>query len=87
MARRDERADVERITHVLAGIPWPAAKWQLISYAEEYGADAATRADLWSLPPGTYSSLSSVLGALGLTPGPRGRRPRPLGPAARRPAR
>lgn len=71
MARRNERADIERISQVLAGIPWPAAKWQLLSHAEEYGADASTRAQLWGLAPGRYSSLAAVLAALGLAGGPR----------------
>lgn len=87
MARREERASVERVTQVLAGIEWPAAKWQLISYSEEYGADAATRGQLWSLPPGTYPSVATVLGALGLASGLRLLRPRPLIPSARRRAR
>ncbi|MGQ0575126.1 MAG: DUF2795 domain-containing protein [Pseudonocardia sp.] len=66
MPRSNERADIERISQVLAGLDWPAAKWQLISYGEEYGADAGTRAQLWALPPGTYPSLRGVLVAMGL---------------------
>jgi hypothetical protein len=66
--RRSLRADTQRISQVLAGLDFPAAKWQLIMYAEEYGADSTTRADLWSLPTGVYTDLSRVLAALGLVP-------------------
>jgi uncharacterized protein DUF2795 len=68
--RRSLRADTQRISQVLAGLDFPAAKWQLIMYAEEYGADSTTRADLWSLPTGIYTDLSRVLAALGLVPQP-----------------
>jgi hypothetical protein len=68
--RRSLRADIQRISQVLAGLDFPAAKWQLIMYAEEYGADSTTRADLWSLPTGIYTDLSRVLVALGLVPQP-----------------
>lgn len=74
MLRRNPRADIERVSQVLAGIDYPAAKWQLIMHAEEYGADAATRADLWGLAPGGYPTLAAVLQALGIGGG--GRRPR-----------
>jgi hypothetical protein len=39
-------------------------------YAEDYGADSTTRADLWSLPTGVYTDLNRVLAALGLIPQP-----------------
>lgn len=68
--RRNPRADVRRLSQVLAGIPFPAAKWQLIMHAEEYGADAASRAELWALPASTYPDLRSVLAALGLHDAP-----------------
>jgi Protein of unknown function (DUF2795) len=60
----NSRADTERVTQVLAGLVFPAAKWQLIMKAEEYGADGATRAELWALPTGSYRDLPAVLGAL-----------------------
>jgi hypothetical protein len=69
--RRSPRADAQRISQVLAGITFPAAKWQLIMHAEDYGADAATRAELWSLPAMTYADLPDVLAALGLVGAPR----------------
>jgi len=68
--RRSLRADIQRISQVLAGLDFPAAKWQLIMYAEEYGADSTTRADLWSLPTGVYTDLNRVLAALGLVSQP-----------------
>jgi hypothetical protein len=62
--RSDSRSDVERLSQILTGTPYPAAKWQLIMQAEEYGADVATRAQLWALPSGTYRDLPAVLAAL-----------------------
>ncbi len=85
--RRNVRADIARIRHVLADVPFPAAKWQLIIHAEDYGADSGTRADLWGLPAGSYADLNAVLGALGLlaVPSPRpGYRPAPGTQAAGR---
>lgn len=76
MHRRNIGAATRRLGQVLAGAEFPAAKWQLVMHAEHYGADADTRSELWSLPPGTYGDLGDVLVALGLAlPGPR-RRPR-----------
>ncbi|MHA6780858.1 DUF2795 domain-containing protein [Pseudonocardia saturnea] len=69
---RGTPADIQRIRHVLTGVSFPAAKWQLIIHAEEYGADAPTRADLWGLPAGTYDGLAAVVAAMGYTaPPPR----------------
>jgi hypothetical protein len=61
--RIDPCGDTERVSQVLAGMVYPAAKWQLVMQAEAYGADAATRAELWALPTGTYADLRSVLDA------------------------
>jgi len=68
--RKVTHADVQRIRHVLAGLAFPAEKWQLIMHAEDYGADSATRADLWGLPAGTYDGIAAVLVALGPASGP-----------------
>jgi hypothetical protein len=65
VTRWSRTIDAERLAQVLVGVTYPAAKWQLIMHAEEYGADAATRADLWSLPAGDYPDLDSVLAAVG----------------------
>jgi Protein of unknown function (DUF2795) len=72
--RRRTRADVQRLGQVLAGLEFPAAKWQLIMHAEDYGADAETRAELWALPSGTYADLRTVLVALDAAAAPPARR-------------
>ena len=64
MYRRNPRADAERVGQVLAGLTYPAAKWQILMHAEDYGADAWTRADLWALPTGEYQDLGAILTAL-----------------------
>ncbi|MCW2718381.1 DUF2795 domain-containing protein [Pseudonocardia sp.] len=88
MFRSNPRADVARLSQVLDGVGFPAAKWQLIMHAEQYGADAATRSDVWSLPSGTYPALVDVLAALGLVANPAQRPTRyqsqPAAPAAAR---
>ncbi len=71
---------VQRITQVLAGLEYPAARWQVLAEADHYGADSASLAQLWTLRAGTYRNLGSVLAELGLVavvrtpanrPGPR----------------
>jgi hypothetical protein len=69
--RRTSRADMARIGHVLAGLTYPAAKWQIIAHADHYGADSLSAAQLWSLPIATYPDLSAIGVALGLLPNPR----------------
>lgn len=64
MYRRNTRADAERVAMVLDGLSFPAAKWQILMHAENYGADAFTRVELWSLPTGAYADLEAVLSAL-----------------------
>lgn len=80
MMRRGTQADMQRVRQVLAGLAFPAAKWQLITHAEHYGADSATRADLWALRPGDYPDLQAVFAALGLATTP------PRRPPVQRPA-
>ena len=84
MYRRTTRADVARIGHVLAGLTYPAAKWQIVAQADAYGADAVTTAQLWSLPTGTYRDLAAVCLALGLVPARGGHRRQPPVQAAGR---
>ena len=75
MYRRNPRADAERVSQVLAGLVYPAAKWQILMHAENYGADAYTRAELWALSTGVYSDLGAVLRALSCdSPGVRPQR-------------
>ncbi|MFR9803995.1 hypothetical protein ACL02T_17095 [Pseudonocardia sp. RS010] len=68
MYRRTSRADLARLGHVLAGLSYPAAKWQIIAHADHYGADSVSAAQLWSLPVGTYPDLTAIGVALGLLP-------------------
>ncbi|GAA4684147.1 hypothetical protein GCM10023215_18560 [Pseudonocardia yuanmonensis] len=68
MYRRTSRADLARLGHVLAGLSYPAAKWQIIAHADHYGADSVSAGQLWSLPVGTYPDLVSIGVALGLLP-------------------
>ncbi|GAA3222759.1 hypothetical protein GCM10017691_09160 [Pseudonocardia petroleophila] len=79
--RKGTPVDIQRIRHVLAGVTFPAAKWQLIIHAEDYGADASTRTDLWGLPAGTYDSVGAVVAALGFTAPPARREYRAAPPA------
>lgn len=55
----------DRLTTVLAGLAFPAVKWQIITHAEHYGADARTRRELWALPVLEYRTLSDVIGTVG----------------------
>jgi len=72
--RPEVPADVQRISDVLADLCYPAQKWQVLAEADHYGADSASRSQLWALPAGTYPDLDSVLEELGLTGPPRGHR-------------
>lgn len=81
MLRRNTHTDLERIRCVLADLSFPAAKWQVITHAEAYGADSTTRSDLWSLPVGSYPDLPAVLAALGLAKASATRRGYRLAPA------
>ena len=71
MYRRTSRADLARLGQVLAGLSYPAAKWQIIAHADHYGADSVSAAQLWSLPVGTYPDLTAIGVALGLLPAVR----------------
>lgn len=55
---------VQRLRQVLAEQRFPAERWELISGAEHYGADARSRAELQSLPARRYASLAEVLYAV-----------------------
>lgn len=66
-----DAGDRLRICQVLGGASFPAARWELMAHAEHYGADSATRRDLWRLPAAVYDDLAAVLAAMGLLPGPR----------------
>jgi hypothetical protein len=55
---------VLRLSAVLADMRFPAMAWQLIAHAEYRGADWRSRAELLSLPAGTYRTLAAVLNAV-----------------------
>ena len=54
----------QRLRHVLAGLSFPAQRWQVIAEAEHYGADARTRRELRTLPDARFDSYASLLWAL-----------------------
>lgn len=49
---------------VLAELPFPARRWQLITVADLYGVDAGTRTLLYSLPARPYRDLADVIAAV-----------------------
>jgi Protein of unknown function (DUF2795) len=58
------------LRRVLAGLRFPAEHWQIVTAAELYGADSATRELLRNLPVGTapYRDLDQVAAALDRVP-------------------
>jgi Protein of unknown function (DUF2795) len=54
----------QRLRHVLAGLSFPARRWQVIAEAEHYGADSRTRRELHTLPDARFESYASLLWAL-----------------------
>ena len=58
-----------RLRYVLDGVSFPVDRWELISLAEHYGADATTLHDLRALPEGRYASLTEVVNAIAEKPG------------------
>jgi hypothetical protein len=57
--------DIAQFTRVLAGLAYPAQKWQLIAHAGRdplaARVDPRTIRQLWALPPGRYCDLRHVL--------------------------
>jgi hypothetical protein len=53
------------IQQVLAGLAFPAERWQVIAQAQYYGAGPAYSTELAQLPARTYQSLREVAIALG----------------------
>jgi hypothetical protein len=53
-----------RLGQVLAGQPFPAARWELIVGADLYGADALMMSELHALPAVRFGSLADVLKAV-----------------------
>lgn len=52
--------DDQRVRQILRGLHFPAEKWQIVTQAELYGADAATKDQLHRLPLGEYRNSSEV---------------------------
>jgi hypothetical protein len=50
----------QRVRQVLHGLRFPAEKWQIVTQAEIYGADAKTRDQLYQLPMRKYRSWTEV---------------------------
>ncbi|HEY0641612.1 MAG TPA: DUF2795 domain-containing protein [Pseudonocardiaceae bacterium] len=58
-------AEVElAIAQVLRGLRFPAAKWQILTHADLYGADAVTWSLLHTLPVREYQNCAEVLAAV-----------------------
>ncbi|MEV1292005.1 DUF2795 domain-containing protein [Pseudonocardia sp. NPDC049635] len=51
------------LRHVLAGLPLPAQRWQILTHATAWGAPASLRARLAALPEGTYRSYDAIVTA------------------------
>jgi hypothetical protein len=56
------------LVSILAGLRFPADRWQVLAHVDHFGVDPGTRHLFWSLPERTYPSAGSVLTALGARP-------------------
>jgi Protein of unknown function (DUF2795) len=59
--------DVQRertVRQVLSGLTFPAEKWQIVTQADLYGADAHTRVELHGLPMREYRSPEDITAEL-----------------------
>ncbi len=52
------------VTQVLRGLRFPAEKWQILTQADLYGADTATRQRMFALPVRLYRDCPDVARAL-----------------------
>jgi len=68
------------IRQVLAGLAFPAHRWQVIAQAHYYGAGSAYTVALGQLPARIYYSVAEVAAQLNTPPQPprRPRRPMPM---------
>lgn len=53
-----------RLRQVLDGLSYPAERWQIVTWAELYGADTLTRAELAALPAGSYHAIGEIIAAV-----------------------
>ena len=51
---------------ILAGLRFPADRWQVLAHVDYYGADPVTRHLFWELPERRYPTAASVLAELGV---------------------
>jgi hypothetical protein len=59
----DQQA-TEIVRQVLAGLAFPAEKWQIVTQADLYGADTRTRQLLLGLPVREYRSPTDISSTL-----------------------
>ncbi|MER5673705.1 hypothetical protein [Pseudonocardia alni] len=55
---------VAAVRPVLAGLSFPAQRWQVLAEADAWGAPGVLRRVLADLPVGEYADLTAVLGAV-----------------------
>lgn len=53
-----------RLRQVLAEAAFPAERWQLLAWADHYGADSLTLQELHGLSPGRYETIDRVVRAV-----------------------
>lgn len=56
--------DTSLLPDILAGLSYPAEKWQITTCAEIYGADVHTRRSLYQLPSRAYADAAEITAAL-----------------------
>ena len=54
----------ERFRSALAGLRFPAERWQIVAWANDYGANAFTMDDLHNLPRRSYRDIRDVIDAV-----------------------
>ncbi len=64
-----------RLRQVLAGIQFPVERWQLIAWAQHYGADYTTLRELEMLPPSTFRCMEQVVARVLQAAGPQAHAP------------
>lgn len=58
---------VERVAAAVAGVSYPARKWELLAWADHNGVGTEMRRALWALPRGMYRGLAEVVAAVAAT--------------------
>ncbi len=64
MARISIDLNTVGIREVLAGLPFPAPRWEIVAHAQHWGAAAGCVTELMQLPARDYRDLRDVVGAL-----------------------